>query len=82
MWRLRLYHAMSWESPNKANITIIDNKIYATDEAGKGLYSLVSPHMARYEGEGALIDESFKLRKGLRQETIKRKIAERVSQLS
>ena len=64
---------MSLESPNKANITIIDDKIYATDEDGKGLYSLVPPQMARYKGEGTLIDENFKLRKGLRKETIKRK---------
>lgn len=82
MCTLRLYHTMSLESPNKANITIIDDKIYATDEDGKGLYSLVPPQMARYKGEGTLIDENFKLRKGLRKETIKRKIAERVSQLS
>lgn len=82
MCTLRLYQTMNLETPNKANITIIDDKIYATDEDGRGLYSLVPPHMARYEGEGALIDGSFKLRKGLRKETIKRKITERVSQLS
>lgn len=83
MCTLRLYQTMNLETPNKANTTIIDDKIYATDEDGRGLYSLVPPHMARYEGEGALIDGNFKLRKGLRQETIKRKkIAERVSQLS
>ena len=44
-------------------------------KTGRSLLS-TPPHVARYEGEGALIDENFKLRKGLRKETIKRKIAE------
>lgn len=56
--------------------------MYATDEDGKGLYSLGPPQMAKYKGEGTLINENFKLRKGLRKKTIKRKITERVSQLS
>lgn len=67
---------MILESPNKTSITIIDDKMYATDEDEKGLYSLIPQQMARYKGEGTLIDENFKLRKGLRKETIKRKIAE------
>ena len=50
-------------------------------KTGRSLLS-TPPHVARYKGEGTLIDENFKLRKGLRKETIKRKIAERVSQLS
>lgn len=82
MCKLRLYQTMNLETPNKANITIIDDKIYATDEDGKGLYSLVPPHMARYEGEGALIDETFKIRKNSRKETIEKKIRDRVSQMN
>ena len=38
-------------------------------KTGRSLLS-TPPHVARYEGEGALIDENFKLRKGLRKETI------------
>lgn len=81
MCTLKLAHTMNLESPTKANITKINGKIYATDENGRGLYALVPPHMAMYEGEGALIDENFKLRKGLRKETINKIIAKRVAQL-
>ena len=77
----RLEQTMLLHSPNKINRTEINGKIYATDENGKGLYLLVPQDIARFDGEGALIDESFKLRKGLKKETIKKKIAERVAEL-
>ena len=77
----RLEQTMLLHSPNKINRTEINGKIYATDENGKGLYLLVPQNIARFDGEGALIDESFKLRKGLKKETIKKKIAERVAEL-
>ena len=60
----------------------MNGKIYATDENGKGLYLLVPSNIARFDGEGALIDESFKLRKGLKKETISRKIKERVAYIN
>ena len=68
--------------PNKINRTEVNGKIYATDENGKGLYLLVPSNIARFDGEGALIDESFKLRKGLKKETISRKIKERVAYIN
>ena len=77
----RLEQTMLLHSPNKINRTEINGKIYATDENGKGLYLLVPQDIARFDGEGALIDESFKLRKGLKKETIKKKSAERVAEL-
>lgn len=77
----RLEQTMMLHSPNKINRTEVNGKIYATDENGKGLYLLVPSNIARFDGEGALIDDSFKLRKGLKKETIKKKIAERVAAL-
>lgn len=77
----RLEQTMMLHSPNKINRTEVNGKIYATDENGKGLYLLVPSNIARFDGEGALIDESFKLKKGLKKETIKRKIVERVAKL-
>lgn len=78
----RLEQAMMLHSPNKINRTEVNGKIYATDENGKGLYLLVPSNIARFDGEGALIDESFKLRKGLKKETISRKIKERVAYIN
>lgn len=60
----RLEQTMMLHSPNKINRTEVNGKIYATDENGKGLYLLVPSNIARFDGEGALIDESFKLKKG------------------
>lgn len=79
---LRLEQTMTFDSPKRINKTVIDEEIYATDENGKGLYLLVPDNIARYDGEGALIDETFKVRKGLRDETITRKIKERVAYLN
>ena len=67
---LRLEQTMTLHSPKKINRTVIKGQTYATDENGKGLYLLVPANMARYNGEVALIDETFKLRKGLKKETI------------
>lgn len=78
----RLEQTMMLHSPNKINKTEVDGKIYATDENGKGLYLLVPSNIARFDGEGALIDESFKLRKGLKKETIAKKIKERVAYIN
>ena len=78
----RLEQAMMLHSPNKINRTEVNGKIYATDENGKGLYLLVPSNIARFDGEGALIDESFKLRKGLKKETIAKKIKERVAYIN
>ena len=77
----RLEQTMMLHSPNKINKTDVNGKTYATDENGKGLYLLVPSNIARFDGEGALIDENFKLRKGLKKETIKKKIVERVAEL-
>lgn len=79
---LRLEQTMALHSPKKVNITVINGQTYATDENGKGLYLLVPANIARYDGEGALIDETFKIRKGLKEETITRKIKERVAYLN
>ena len=78
----RLEQTMMLHSPNKINRTEVNGKLYATDENGKGLYLLVPSNIARFDGEGALIDESFKLRKGLKKETIARKIKERVANIN
>ena len=78
---LRLEQTMTLDSPKKTNRTVINGQIYATDEKGKGLYLLVPTNIARYEDEGALIDESFKIRKGLKKETIEKKIRERLDQI-
>ncbi len=78
----RLEQTMMLHSPNKINRTEVNGKLYATDENGKGLYLLVHSNIARFDGEGALIDESFKLRKGLKKETIARKIKERVANIN
>lgn len=78
---LRLEQTMTLHSPKKINRTVIKGQTYATDENGKGLYLLVPANMARYNGEGALIDETFKLRKGLKKETIEKKIRERLDQI-
>lgn len=77
----RLEQTMVLHSPNKINRTEVNGKIYATDDNGEGLYLLVPPNIARFDGEGALVDESFKLEKGLKKETIKKKIVERVAEL-
>lgn len=79
---LRLEQIMTLHSPQKINRTVINGQTYATDENGKGLYLLVPVNIARYDGEGALIDETFKVRKGLKEETITRKIKERVAYLN
>ena len=79
---LRLEQTMTLHSPQKINRTVINGQTYATDENGKGLYLLVPVNIARYDGEGALIDETFKVRKGLKEETITRKIKERVAYLN
>ena len=73
---------MTLDSPKKVNKTVIDGQIYATDENGRGLYLLVPSNIARYDDEGALIDETFKIRKGLKKETIEKKIRERVFQIN
>lgn len=78
----RLEQTMGLYSPKKINRTIVNEQIYATDEDGKGLYLLVPADIARFDGEGALIDEAFKLRKGLKKETIEKKIQERVFQIN
>lgn len=77
----RLEQTMTLDSPKKINRTVINDQTYATDENGKGLYLLVPANMARYDGEGALIDETFKIRKGLKKETIEKKIRERVDHI-
>ena len=79
---LRLEQTMTLHSPKKINRTVIKGQTYATDENGKGLYLLVPTDIARYDGEGALLDESFKIRKGLRKETIERKIRDRLSRMN
>lgn len=76
---LRLEQTITLDSPKRINKTVIGEEIYATDENGKGLYLLVPDNIARYDGEGALIDETFKLKKGLKKETIEKKIRERVA---
>lgn len=81
MGLLRLEQTMTLDSPKRINKTVIEDQIYATDENGKGLYILVPANMARFDGEGTLIDETFKLRKGLKKETIEKKIKEHVSMI-
>ena len=81
MGLFRLEHTMILYSPKRINKTVIEDQIYATDENGKGLYILVPANMARFDGEGTLIDETFKLRKGLKKETIEKKIKEHVSMI-
>lgn len=78
---LRLEQTMTLHSPKKINRTVIKGQTYATDENGKGLYILVPVNIARFDGEGALIDETFKIRKGLKKETIEKKIRERLEQI-
>ena len=78
---LRLEQTMTLHSPKKINRTVIKGQTYATDENGKGLYLLVPANMARYDGEGTLIDETFKIGKGLKKETIEKKIRERLDQI-
>ena len=80
MGLLRLEQTMTLDSPKKCNRTVIDGQIYAMDENGKGLYLLVPADIARYDGEGSLIDESFKIRKGLKKETIEKIIREKLKQ--
>lgn len=75
---LRIEQTMILESPAKINRTVVDGKTYATDEKGKGLYILVPADLARYDGEGSLIDGSFKIGKRWTEETKRRKISERV----
>ena len=82
MGLLKLEQTMTLDSPKKVNKTVIDGQIYATDENGRGLYLLVPSNIARYDDEGALIDETFKIRKGLKKETIEKKIRERVFQIN
>lgn len=82
MGLLRLEQTMTLDSPKKINKTVINGQVYATDENGKGLYLLVPTDIARYDGEGALIDETFKIRKGLRKETIERKIRDRLNRMN
>ena len=79
MGLLRLEQTLTLDSPKKINQTIIGEQIYATAENGEGLYLLVPANMARYDGEGTLIDETFKIGKGLKKETIEKKIKEHVS---
>ena len=45
----------------RENTCIIDGKYYATGAGGTGLYELVDPSIAYFEGEGRLIDDSFRL---------------------
>lgn len=45
----------------RENICLINGSYYATGHDGKGLYELVDPKVAYFEGEGRLIDESFRL---------------------
>lgn len=45
----------------RENTCIIGGKYYATGTEGTGLYELVDPSIAYFEGEGRLIDDSFRL---------------------
>ena len=71
---LSLKQKLSIIIPEKDNRTIINNKTYATDINGKGLYCLVSNK--ENENEGYIIDETFKIKNNASNE-IKKKILKR-----
>ena len=78
---MKIQQIINLQSPKKNNRPEVNGRIYATDENGERLYRLVSDSIARFDGEGTLIDEDFKIAQGLSRTMIEEKIRERVVSL-